>query len=143
MSGYTFSISCADEPSPSASRPRVIARFLPNVPTTITIALAAIAMILATAAARAADDMRPNILFIFTDDQSDRTLSCSPNAYPFATTPHIDQLANTGVRFTQAFIGAKCVPSRAMMLTGRLQFNVGDRCDRYWAEDFRHQGYTT
>ena len=143
VSGYTFSISCADEPSPSASRPRVIARFLPNVPTTITIALAAIAMILATAAARAADDMRPNILFIFTDDQSDRTLSCSPNAYPFATTPHIDQLANTGVRFTQAFIGAKCVPSRAMMLTGRLQFNVGDRCDRYWAEDFRHQGYTT
>ena len=91
VSGYTFSISCADEPSPSASRPRVIARFLPNVPTTITIALAAIAMILATAAARAADDMRPNILFIFTDDQSDRTLSCSPNAYPFASTPHIAQ----------------------------------------------------
>ena len=91
----------------------------------------------------AADAARPNILFIFTDDQSDRTLSCSENAYPFAETPHIDRLAHSGVRFTQAYIGAKCVPSRATMLTGRLQFNVGAGCDRYWAEDFRNQGYTT
>jgi arylsulfatase A-like enzyme len=85
----------------------------------------------------------PNILFIFTDDQSARTLSCYPNSYSFANTPHIDRLAARGVRFSQAFTGAKCVPSRAMMLTGRLQFNVGERCDRYWAEDFRSQGYTT
>jgi len=90
-----------------------------------------------------AADSRPNILFIFTDDQSDRTLSCYPSAYASANTPNIDRLADEGVLFTQAFPGAKCVPSRATMLTGRLQFNVGERCDRYWAEDFKNQGYTT
>jgi Arylsulfatase A and related enzymes len=84
-------------------------------------------------------DSPPNILFIFIYDQSARTLSCYPNSYSFANTPHIDRLAARGVRFSHAFTGAKCVPSRAMMLTGRLQFNVGERCDRYWAEDFRAQ----
>lgn len=91
----------------------------------------------------AADAPRPNILFIFTDDQTFRTVSAYPDAYALADTPHIDRLAANGVLFTQAFIGAKCVPSRACMLTGRLQFNVTERCTRYWAEDFRHQGYTT
>ena len=86
---------------------------------------------------------RPNILYIFTDDQSYRTLSCYDGAYSYARTPNIDRLARKGVLFTQAFTGAKCVPSRATALTGRLQFNVTNRCTRYWTEDFRNQGYTT
>jgi arylsulfatase A-like enzyme len=36
---------------------------------------------------------RPNILFIYTDDQSYRTVSCYPEAYKFARTPNIDALA--------------------------------------------------
>jgi arylsulfatase A-like enzyme len=108
-----------------------------------SILLSAIAAGLFASQVSAADTPRPNILYVFTDDQSFRTLSCYPGAYPFADTPNIDRLARSGVMFTQAFPGAKCVPSRAMMLTGRLQFNVGDKCDRYWAEDFRSQGYIT
>ncbi len=107
------------------------------------ILLSAVMAFFSDAQATAATVPRPNILHVFTDDQSFRTLSCYPGAYPFADTPNIDRLAQAGVMFTQAFPGAKCVPSRAMMLTGRLQFNVGEGCDRYWAEDFRGQGYTT
>lgn len=109
-----------------------------------TICLApSLSHVLSASSAHGADRQRPNILYVFTDDQSDRTLSCYPNAYELADTPNIDHLAEKGVLFTQAFIGAKCVPSRATMLTGRLQFNIGKSCDRYWAEDFRTQGYTT
>jgi hypothetical protein len=72
--------------------------------------------------AAAAEASAPNILYIFTDDQSYRTVSCYPRAYNFANTPNIDQLAKRGVRFDQAYMGAKCVPSRATALTGRLQF---------------------
>ena len=57
-----------------------------------------------------AAESKPNILYIFTDDQSFRTLSCYPGAYNFANTPHIDALAKNGIRFDQAYIGAKCVP---------------------------------
>ena len=47
----------------------------------------------------------PNILFIFTDDQSWRTVGCyrPDGAWPFVQTPHIDRLAAEGVRFTHAY----------------------------------------
>ena len=64
---------------------------------------------------------RPNILFIFTDDQSHRTVSCYDQAYDWVNTPNIDQLASTGVRFAQAYIGTWCMPSRATQLTGYHQ----------------------
>ncbi|MEM6911198.1 MAG: sulfatase-like hydrolase/transferase [Verrucomicrobiota bacterium] len=86
---------------------------------------------------------RPNILYIFTDDQSYRTVSAYPRSHRWVKTPHIDRLAENGILFSQAYIGAKCVPSRANALTGRHQFNIGKRTKRYWPEDFRQQGYTT
>ena len=49
---------------------------------------------------------RPNILFIYTDDQSYRTLSCYPEVYPWVRTPNIDRLAKMGVRFTAAYNGS-------------------------------------
>ncbi|HSB15438.1 MAG TPA: hypothetical protein VLE22_13345, partial [Bryobacteraceae bacterium] len=45
---------------------------------------------------------RPNILFIYTDDHSYRTISAYPEAYPWVRTPAIDGLARQGVRFTAA-----------------------------------------
>lgn len=96
------------------------------------------------------DKPAPNILYIFTDDQSYRTVSCYPRAYPFANTPNIDSLARRGVRFDQAYMGAKCVPSRATALTGRLQFAARANFDgssiegnRYWMPTIREQGYYT
>ncbi|MCP4786576.1 MAG: sulfatase-like hydrolase/transferase [Fuerstiella sp.] len=67
---------------------------------------------------------RPNILFIYTDDHSHRTISCYPEAYPWARTPNIDRLASRGVRFESAYIGTWCMPSRATLLTGHHQFGV-------------------
>jgi hypothetical protein len=69
-------------------------------------------------AAAQPDAGRPNILFIYTDDQSHRTVSCYPEAYEWAKTPNIDRLAKQGVRFAHAYIGTWCMPSRAALLTG-------------------------
>ncbi|MBM82117.1 MAG: sulfatase [Planctomycetaceae bacterium] len=100
---------------------------------------------------------RPNILFIYADDQSHRTVSCYPEAYDWMKTPHIDQLAKNGVRFAHAYIGTWCMPSRATMLTGHHQFGIksmrmegqypGSEYDpkqcRFWPSVFRANGYTT
>ncbi len=61
---------------------------------------------------------RPNILFIFADDHSPRTVSCYPGAYEMACTPNIDRLAASGIRFRAAYFGSWCMPSRASLLTG-------------------------
>jgi arylsulfatase A-like enzyme len=39
---------------------------------------------------------QPNILYIYSDDQSYRTVSCYPRSYNFANTPNIDRLAEQG-----------------------------------------------
>ncbi len=62
---------------------------------------------------------RPNILFIYTDDHSPKTLRCYPESWPWVKTPQIDELARNGVRFRAAYLGSWCMPSRATMLTGR------------------------
>lgn len=64
---------------------------------------------------------KPNILYIFTDDQSQRSVSCYEEARPWAQTPHIDKLADMGMRFTYCYTGAWCQPSRVSNLTGLLQ----------------------
>jgi arylsulfatase A-like enzyme len=100
---------------------------------------------------------RPNILFIYTDDHSYRTISAYPEAYPWVRTPNIDRLAQQGVRFTAAYNGAWCMPSRATMLTGHHQHGVesmrmegpypgcvydADKCP-FWPKVFRDKGYFT
>ncbi len=91
------------------------------------LAVVASQLVLPTSRAAAADDAkakRPNILFIYTDDHSHRTVSCYPEAYDWVDTPNIDALAARGVRFAHAFIGTWCMPSRATLLTGHHQFGV-------------------
>ncbi|MCB9151239.1 MAG: sulfatase-like hydrolase/transferase [Caldilineaceae bacterium] len=61
---------------------------------------------------------RPNILWICTDQQRFDTLGCAGNS--FVQTPHIDRLAQQGVRFEHAYCQSPiCTPSRASFLTGR------------------------
>ena len=88
------------------------------------------------------EDTRPNILYIFTDDQSVRSISCYEGAYTWVNTPNIDQLAEKGVKFKYAYTGAKCVPSRGNALTGMLQHNYTKETI-YWPVEFRKQGYYT
>jgi choline-sulfatase len=67
---------------------------------------------------------QPNILFVFTDQQSLQTLSCRGNAY--CNTPYIDNLASEGVRFEQSYCAAPvCGPSRAAMVTGLMPHEAG------------------
>ena len=44
-----------------------------------------------------ARDEQPNILYIFTDDQSVRSVSAYEKARSWVSTPHIDRLAKSGV----------------------------------------------
>ncbi len=67
---------------------------------------------------------RPNVLFILTDQQSARAMSCAAN--PHLHTPHMDALAASGTRFAQAYCAAPvCGPSRASLATGRLPHETG------------------
>ena len=51
-------------------------------------------------------------------------LGCFGN--PTILTPHLDQMAKEGMRFTQFYVGAAvCSPSRAALLTGRLPVRFG------------------
>ncbi len=100
---------------------------------------------------------RPNILFIYADDQSYKTISCYDAHPEWVSTPNIDRLARQGVRFERAYLGAWCMPSRASVLTGRLQHGVrtmrmegqypGSRYDPrqcpFVPAQFRRQGYHT
>jgi len=69
-------------------------------------------------------DDKPNIILIVTDDQGYNDVSF--NGSTEIMTPHIDRIADQGVRFEQAYVtGAVCGPSRAGMLTGRYQSRFG------------------
>lgn len=121
--------------------------------------LACLVPLLVAGSARAATDapQRPNILLIYTDDQSYRTVSCYPEAYPWARTPNIDRLADEGVRFGPVYIGTWCLPSRASLLTGLHPTGIqtlrsagrypGGTYDPaqcpFWPSVFRRHGYVT
>jgi len=101
---------------------------------------------------RSSTTTKPNILYIFTDDQSIRSLSCYSEAHEWIKTPNIDQLAKHGVRFTTCYTGAWCMPSRATALTGKLQHGIQwlsrkppatRAADSYWPSAFRKAGYHT
>ncbi|WP_145223318.1 arylsulfatase [Gimesia alba] len=66
---------------------------------------------------QAAMKERPNIIFIMADDLGYGDLGCY--GQKLIQTPHIDQLATQGMRFTQAYAGASvCTASRAVLMTG-------------------------
>src|SRR6056297_1640802 len=64
-----------------------------------------------------AADSPPNIVILFTDDMGYGDLGCY--GHPLIQTPHIDQLAAEGMRFTSFVTGSWCVPSRTQLMTGR------------------------
>ena len=99
---------------------------------------------------------RPNVVFIFVDDQGYYDLGCYGATE--VKTPHIDALANGGVRFTDYYAAAPiCSPSRAGLLTGcyprrvglatwvqRADSRVGIHTDELTiAELFQQNGYRT
>lgn len=96
--------------------------------------------------------IRPNILLIYTDDHGWADLGLQ-GVDKDIRTPHLDQLARDGVRFTRGYVTApQCVPSRAGVITGRYQqrFGVEDNNkgplplgELTIAERLRPAGYTS
>ena len=60
---------------------------------------------------------RPNFLFIMSDDHAAHAISAYGSR--INTTPHLDRIADSGMRFDSCFCtNAICTPSRAAILTG-------------------------
>src|SRR5438876_11563367 len=71
----------------------------------------------------------PNILFILSDDQRWDTIHAVGNRE--IQTPNLDRLVNNGFRFNNAYcmgsmVGAVCLPSRTMLITGRSLWRIPD-----------------
>lgn len=91
---------------------------------------------------------RPNVLFLFSDDQRADTIRALGN--PLITTPTLDRLVGEGTTFTRAYCmgaqqGAVCVPSRAMMLSGKTLFRISEKLENTttWPQVFAQAGYAT
>lgn len=70
---------------------------------------------------------RPNVLFLFADDQRPDTVAAFGNEH--IQTLHLDSIARRGFRFSSNYCmgsihGAVCQPSRAMVMTGRTLYRV-------------------
>ncbi len=74
----------------------------------------------------AAEQSRPNVIYIMADDHGYQALSCYGS--PLIETPNLDRIADEGMRFDRAFVtNSICGPSRAVMLTGKYSHINGFR----------------
>ena len=96
---------------------------------------------------------RPNFIFIYTDDHGWPDIG-SVGIYPDLKTPHLNALAQSGIRATNGYSTApQCIPSRAGLLIGKYQnrFGVEDNkqslagfdAEQTIAERLKTAGYTT
>ncbi|MFL6002125.1 MAG: sulfatase [Nocardioides sp.] len=93
---------------------------------------------------------RPNILLFMTDQQRWDAMSCVSD---WLATPHIDSIARSGVRFTDAYTNSPvCIPARLSLASGRYPHNHGVWAnERYtmpvetptWMRSLRDAGYAT
>jgi arylsulfatase len=72
--------------------------------------------------AGAAQGTRPNIVVILADDMGFSDIGCYGGE---VATPHLDALANNGLRLTQGYSAARCCPTRAALLTGLYPHQAG------------------
>lgn len=98
---------------------------------------------------------KPNIVFLFTDDQSFKALHALGNKE--IITPAMDKLVNEGVTFTHVYNmggwnGAICQASRAMIISGRSiwraqkisgEYAKNESLDKTWPRLMQTQGYDT
>lgn len=75
-----------------------------------------------------------NLLIFLTDNHSRDFLGAA--GHPIIKTPNLDQIANNGVRFTNAYCASPlCCPSRAAIATGRFPHETG-----YWDNSLAYDG---
>lgn len=97
--------------------------------------------------ASALSQSRPNIILIMADDLGYETLGC--NGSEEYQTPHLDLLAENGMRFTNCHSTPLCTPSRVQIMTGKYNFRnyVGfgilDPDEKTFGHYFQEAGYRT
>lgn len=93
---------------------------------------------------------RPNVVLVMSDDQG--WGQTGYNGHPLLKTPHLDQMAEAGIRFNRFYAGASnCSPTRATLLTGRSNDRTGvqthgyplRRQEKTIAQAMRDAGYAT
>jgi hypothetical protein len=68
---------------------------------------------------------RPNILYIMADQMAAPLLKMN-DPHSVIKTPHLDELAKTGINFASAYCNSPlCAPSRFTMCTGQLPSKIG------------------
>jgi len=74
-------------------------------------------LVMASDQAGAQDQARPNIIYIMADDMGYADLGCFGSTA--IQTPHIDAMAERGMRFTDSYAGCTvCAPTRSTLMTG-------------------------
>ncbi len=73
------------------------------------------------------NDVRPNILFIMSDDHTTQAISAYNDIYAkYFPTPNIDRIADEGIRFDNVYCAnAICGPSRAIIISGKYSHENG------------------
>ncbi len=81
-------------------------------------------VVLLALAVQARADSKPNILFVYTDDQAAWALGLS--GHPHASTPNMDKLFRRGAYLTNSFtVTPVCTPSRTSLITSRYGSELG------------------
>lgn len=80
--------------------------------------------LLASSCTQKAEERKPNVIFIMTDQQRYDMLGCAGNSY--VRTPSLDRLAGNGVRFERNYCtNPVSMPSRFALVTGRFAGEIG------------------
>ncbi|MEM7145871.1 MAG: arylsulfatase [Verrucomicrobiota bacterium] len=86
------------------------------------IGFALAALLLPSSPILAEETAPPNVLLIMVDDMGFSDLGCYGGEID---TPHLDQLASSGLRFSQFYNTGRCWPTRAALMTGRYPHEAG------------------
>ena len=90
----------------------------------VTLSLLIIIVIIGHGYSQSAENLAPNIIFFFTDDQCYDTQKDYGN--PDVKTPNIDKLANSGLVFMRHYnTTAICMASRANVMIGQYEYKTG------------------
>ncbi len=90
---------------------------------TLTLTIVSLIACLSGRTVSFADNLKPNVVFVLSDNQSFYEMSCHGHAQ--IKTPNIDALAKESVEFTHFYAPPYCSPSRSVIMTGRHAMRSG------------------